>query len=358
MVLALLPWIAFVVTLAMILALRPLAISIALVDRPSGRKAHKGEIPLIGGVAIFLSLLITVFIGVLLSGEAIASDRWLIAFFSGCYLLVVVGVYDDWRGLSPAIRLTVEVVAALIMITQVGVVLTDIGAISLSGTTVFLGYFAIPFTVFATVGVINAVNMCDGLDGLSGLLILVMLAGLGLANTMWGTPTEAPLLNILSGAVAGFLAFNQRMVWRNKAWVFLGDAGSMMLGYALVWIVIDLSQGSPRVISPAEALWFLAVPLLDTVTIMVRRLLKGHSPFRADREHLHHLLTRSGCSVGSALTIICGMAVAGCVLGMLFRYYLVPDLIVAVAFIATGVVYLLLMEYFWRTGNLFGRPIE
>jgi len=358
----LLPAIAFAATLLFILALRPLAIAVSLIDKPDERKVHKGEIPLIGGVAIYLALLVTVLAGVVISGDAIASDRVLFSYFGAAYLLVAVGVWDDKKGLSPSLRLATETSAALIMVYGAQVLLTDLGALSPKGTTLFLGWFAVPFTIFATVGVINAVNMCDGLDGLSGMLTLVMLAGLGAANTMWGSVDELPLLNILSGAVAGFLAFNQRMAWRNKAWVFLGDAGSMMLGFSLAWMVIEITQvdlGSdmPRILSPSMGLWFLMVPVMDTVAIMLRRIRKGKSPFHADAEHLHHLFVRSGFSVGEALAAICSLAFIGCIAGLLFRYFLVPDIIVAGSFVALGVAYLFFVDSCWRKKTFLGREI-
>jgi len=341
-----LPLIAFLSTIAFIVLLRPVAIRLGLTDKPDERKSHSGQVPLIGGISIFLALIVTFFSAAVLSGKS-QPGADLVAFVCGGALLVVVGVLDDKRGLSPSFRLAMEVIAALIMAFGAGVVLRDVGDILPTGGTVYLGWVAVPFTVFVTVGMINSINMSDGLDGLSGNLTLVMLAALGIANSIWGQGFQIPLLNILSGAVAGFLAFNQRVFWRSKAWVFLGDAGSMMLGFALMWIVIELTQVSPRVISPAVALWFIAVPILDTATIIIRRLRQGRSPLKADAEHLHHMLIRSGFSVSQAITIICLTAAACCVVGMMFRVYWVSDFVVALSFVLTGVAYLFFMEWRW-----------
>ena len=127
---------------------------------------------------------------------------------------------------------------------------------------------------------INAMNMCDGLDGLSGSLALVSLVGMGIANVLWGTGDDQPLITILAASIVAFLIFNLRSKWRSSAWVFLGDAGSMLLGLALSWLAISLSQGEDRVFSPAAALWFLMVPVYDAVSMMIRRMLKRRSRSR------------------------------------------------------------------------------
>jgi len=346
------PAIAFIATIILILLLRPLAVKLGFTDAPTERKLHQGDVPLVGGIAIFLALGIAIFsVGVLFNVT-------LLAFFSAAFLLVFVGVWDDWRGLSPLIRFAAQMCAGLIMVYGAGIVLTDLGSLTPSGKIVYLGAMAVPFTVFVTVGMINAINMCDGLDGLSGNMTLVLLAGLGFANSLWGNAIHLQLLNIVSAAIAGFLIFNQRMFWRNKAWVFLGDAGSMMLGFALAWNVIEITLGFPQIISPAAALWFLALPIYDTVTLMVRRIAHGRSPFQADSEHLHHLLVRTGFTVGETIGIICLLAALGCGVGMLVTYLGVADFIVALIFVAVGFIYMWRIQSAWRTGKFFGRTVR
>ncbi len=346
------PAIAFIATIILILLLRPLAVKLGLTDAPAERKAHHGEVPLVGGIAIFLALGIAMFsMGGLFKGS-------FQAFIGAAFLLVLVGGWDDWRGLSPLIRFAAQMCAGLIMVYGAGIVLTDLGSLTPSGKIFYLGAMAVPVTVFVTVGMINAVNMCDGLDGLSGNLTLVILAGLGVANTLWGSVIHLEMLNIVSAAVVGFLVFNQRIFWRNKAWVFLGDAGSMMLGFALVWNAIDITLGSPQIVSPAAILWFLAILIYDTVALMVRRIAHGRSPFQADSEHLHHLLVRTGFTVGETIGIICLLAALGCGVGLLVTYLDVADFIVALVFVAVGFIYLWRIQSAWRTGKFFGRTVR
>jgi UDP-GlcNAc:undecaprenyl-phosphate/decaprenyl-phosphate GlcNAc-1-phosphate transferase len=348
----------FVSTIVFIVALRPVSFALGLIDKPASRKQHEGAVPLIGGVAIYLAMLLTFGIEAFFGGFGGASGVVLGAFLIASLVLVVTGALDDRFGLSPQLRILLEVVAALVMIYGSGVVLRDLGELLPSGSIVYLGIFAVPFTVLVTVGAINAMNMCDGLDGLSGNLALVMLVGIGMANFLWGDIYHLQILiNVLSACIIGFLTFNQRVFWRSKAWVFLGDAGSMMLGLALVWSVIDITQARPRVLTPAMGLWFLALPVFDTVTIMLRRLLKGRSPFSADAEHLHHLLVRSGSTVSIAIMIMCALAAVGCMVGLMFRYYEVRDIVVAQTFFLTGLLYLGFVSRAWSTRRLFGRKV-
>jgi UDP-GlcNAc:undecaprenyl-phosphate GlcNAc-1-phosphate transferase len=341
------PAVAFVATIILILLLRPVAMQVGLTDCPDTRKTHQGEMPLVGGIAIFLAVILAVGLKMLLSG-GVLPDRYVLSFLGGSFLLVVVGVWDDWVGLSPLVRFIIQVCAACTMVYGGGIFLNDLGYLGASDEIYSLGDLSVPFTVFVVVGMINAINMTDGLDGLSGNMTLVSLAGLGIANSFWGNHDHLQLLNTISAAVAGFLVLNQRSFWRNTAWVFLGDAGSMMLGFALIWNAIDIARLYPQIISPAATLWFLAVPIFDTVTMMIRRISDGRSPFQADSEHLHHLLVRSGMTVGETIGTMCVLQALGCGVGLLVTYFGVPDTWVALGFLLTGIVYLLLMKSAWK----------
>jgi UDP-GlcNAc:undecaprenyl-phosphate GlcNAc-1-phosphate transferase len=264
---------------------------------------------------------------------------------------------DDMRGLSPIIRFGAQIIAALIMVYGAGVVLDDLGELLPGGGLLKLGVLAVPFTVFVAVGMINALNMCEGLDGLSGNLTLVLLTGLGVANSIWGSSEHLHMLNILSAAVAGFLVFNQRNFWLNKAWVFLGDAGAMMLGLAVIWSAIEIVESSTRVITPAAMLWFVAIPVLDTVALMIRRIVGRKSPFMADSEHLHHLFVKAGFGVGETIAYICVLAAFGGAVGLLVTWLQVPDFWIVSGYVVTGLLYLWLMQISWSTRRFLGRPL-
>lgn len=342
---------AFTVTATLIHFMSPQAIRIGLVDRPNSRKQHSGETPLVGGLAIFFGF----YISVSLADLNIAGLPVLLA----CSLaLVVIGVLDDVKDLSFKPRLMVQVLAGLAMSVWGGVVLHDLGALGGSNAAVSLGFLAIPFTIFAAVGVINAINMSDGLDGLSGSLTLVALGGLAILaafDNKWG---QFEGVFVLACAVAGFLLFNARVPTRERALVFLGDSGSMFLGFALAWFLISFSQGADRIMSPVTALWLLAVPLCDTVGIMLRRILKGRSPFAADREHFHHILQLAGFSVSQVNIIIGSIAVVCMAIGIGGHVLRISDAIMFAAFLTVFAVYFALIARAWKVMRFLRRQLH
>ncbi|MEC9374800.1 MAG: MraY family glycosyltransferase [Pseudomonadota bacterium] len=353
-----LPLISFFSSIFFIALLRPIAKITGLVDIPDSRKLHSDSIPLIGGIAMFFSILITVLIDSIILGSEVFPLKLWAYFFLSCSIMVFVGALDDRKGLTTAARFFFQVIVSLIMILGAGVLLSDLGGILPGGGLLKLGWFAIPFTVFTCLGVINSINMIDGLDGLSGNLILISLFGFGLSVNFWGDPGTLIAISILSASIAGFLVFNLRVFGRHRASVFMGDAGSMMFGFILAWAAIQLSQGEYRVLKPAAVLWFLMVPIYDTVTIIARRVLAGRSPLQPDAEHLHHLLLRLGFSVGQTITIICFIAIIGVLVGIAGNYFKCPEFLMAICFVFFGLIYLSMMQLAWRSRSLFGRSFE
>lgn len=272
-----------------------------------------------------------------LSGLSVAGTE-LVSFLAASVVLVGVGVVDDFVELSPLTRFLAQAAAALAMIFGADVVLGDLGGMSWSGAVLPLGVLAVPFTIFTTVGVINALNMCDGLDGLSGSQALVSLGGFAIALALWGRLSEGSLLMVLGGGIIGFLLFNLRLPGRSRASIFLGDAGSMFLGFALTWFAISLSQGPDRVIKPTAALWFIMVPIMDAVAMMLRRLVRGRSPFSPDREHLHHIFLLAGYSVNQTVATMALLGICGVCMGLASTYWNWPDLWVAAGFLGAGVL--------------------
>ena len=304
--------IAVLVSAALVWALKPLAIRIGLVDSPGERKQHAGHVPLVGGIAIFCGFMFAVLVLEL----SLDSYR---AFFAGTALLVIVGILDDFHDLPTWARFVAQIVAALIMTLWGGVVVQDLGPLFGSGS-VQLGMWAVPFTVFATVGMVNAFNMLDGVDGLAGGIAWVVFALLGFIAFSGNRIADAQILLILACVVSAFLSFNLRIPSHRHARIFMGDSGSMFLGFSLVWFVISLSQGENRAMTPVTGLWVLAVPLIDAVSILVRRLSGKRSPFDAARDHLHHLLLSLGFSVNETVAIIVGLATTVGALGLLGLY--------------------------------------
>lgn len=343
-------FICFLLATGLIYLLKPGAVYLGLVDRPDARKHHKDDIPLVGGLGIFFSCVIA-------SGILDIADQNRVAFLVGGMILVVVGVIDDFCKLSTTIRFVAQIGAASVMVFWGGGVLLDLGAVTLDGSLFTLGLFAVPLTIFATVGVINAVNMSDGVDGLSGSLVLITLISLAIVSIIEQRYTELQFLLILMAAVVAFLGFNFRFPWRKRAEVFMGDAGSMFLGFAIAWFFVQLTQGSERMLAPVTVLWFLAMPLFDTVGIMLRRIVKGRSPFAADREHFHHVLLLAGFSVTQSVLIICGLAGVGVVTGLVGQYLHIPEILMLLLFLLLFACYFYGMHHAWKVMRFLKRSI-
>jgi UDP-GlcNAc:undecaprenyl-phosphate GlcNAc-1-phosphate transferase len=350
------PILALGITSVLILWLRPIAQLVGLVDVPDSRKVHEIATPLIGGPAILLAVFtVHVLSGYFLHNKFYPIDYY--AFYLAGVMLVLTGMIDDYKHVSPAVRIAVESAAALVMIYLGGVVVRDIGEIWIEGNTVGLGPLAVLFTVIATVGVVNAMNMADGLDGLAGTLALVAFCGFAMATKLFSNGQDLRVLLVLVAAIFGFLIFNARWFGRSRAVAFLGDSGSMFLGFALCWFAIRFTQGEGRVMPPAAALWFLLLPLFDAVCITARRLLKRRPAFGADREHLHHIFLLAGFTVGETTAIMGGIAMAGVGIGLGLTYLQVPEPMIVGSFLVLGLLYLWAIIRSWQVMRFLRRSI-
>lgn len=343
--------VAFFLTLHLLLVLSRLAPRIGLVDRPGGRKAHEGAVPLVGGLAMFVGFAFAL----LTLDEALTPMRPLLA---GAALLVITGVLDDLHELSSLSRFVVQIAAALMMVYWGGVELHDLGYLVSGDSMVDLGIWSVPLTVFATVGVINALNMVDGVDGLAGSISGVTTLVLMLFAWLAGEGTMAAVLGLLLAVTLAFLVLNLRLPWQRRAKLFMGDAGSMFLGFALAWFLIDFSQGEQRLISPATALWLVGVPLIDTVTMMLRRLLRRRSPFAPDREHFHHILQLAGFSPASTLLIMLGVSLLMAGFGLWAHFAGVPEWVMFYLFLLLFAAYFWTIRRAWRVMRFLKRSID
>lgn len=332
---------AFALSVFMVFVLRPAAVHLGLVDAPCVRKRHTGVIPLVGGLAIYLTLLA---MWLAFPFWRAQNGTWLVAL--GLPLLLV-GLADDRWELSASKRLLIEVVCSLIAILYCGIRIDNIGSLlpGLGGTLVLL---AVPLSVVGMVGAINAINMTDGVDGLAGGLATLTFGALAFMAYPSHLDVSLQLTSIVA-TLFGFLVFNSRFFGRKRAAIFLGDGGAIFLGFAIVWYLILLSQGPDAVITPVSALWLFAVPLIDTVTIMTRRMLRGHSPFAADREHLHHILLLAGFGATRTVMIILAAQFLFILVGIASIRLHVPDWITFVSFMALAFAYYFTMHHAWKT---------
>jgi UDP-GlcNAc:undecaprenyl-phosphate GlcNAc-1-phosphate transferase len=218
-----------------------------------------------------------------------------------------------------------------------------------------LGWLAIPFTLLCVVGLINAVNMLDGLDGLAGSVVLVMLFWLSVVGLEAAEFQALALPVLLASAVAGFLVLNFPVPWRRCATVFMGDSGSTMLGFALAWFAIDLAFQQGVGVPPVTIAWIMALPVFDTISLMLRRGLKGQNPMTADREHLHHIFLRAGFSPRTTVYIAMGIAFGLGGIGVLGWRLGVPEWLLWLPLLAVFAVHWFVVRHAWRAMRLLRR---
>lgn len=331
--------IALVSGLVATLAMRKVCASLGHVDHPGGRKQHLQATPLCGGFAIALTVLII--------GGAVAFSREYIGLVLGMLMLAGIGAFDDVRPLSARYRMGVQVLAVIVGMLLLGnISITHLGRL-VSDTPLVLGGMAGLFTVIAIVGLMNAVNMIDGVDGLAGGYSLLVFITLAVAGTLTGGATH-PIIYILIGAIVGFLAFNMRTPWRGKASIFLGDAGSLILGFCMAWFAVDLSQGHDAVLRPITMVWLFGLPLADLGYLIVGRIARRRNPMRADRRHFHHLLLRiGGLSPGQACWAWIAVAALFVAAGLLGEWIGLSDVTMFVGFWVVFAFYCAVNGYLW-----------
>lgn len=322
--------------------LKPIAEWFGLVDKPCQRKQHVGEIPLIGGISVFLGVLIS-------SSIWLPSSREFNLYLIASAIMVFIGALDDRHDLSVRSRLVGQVLVASIMIFGADIYIQDLGNLFGYGN-VHLGILGIPFTYLAVLGAINAYNMIDGIDGLVGTLAIITLGFLATLFLLADGNSHAGYLSlIVAVAIAPFLAFNLfgKPQSNHLRKIFMGDAGSMFIGFTVVWLLAAGSQGAEPVFKPVLALWIVAIPLMDMAAVMIRRWRKGQSPFKADRDHLHHIFLRAGFSAKQSLLVIAIMAVVTGAIGAYCAWLKLPSWLLFVVFVLLFALYSYALQHAW-----------
>lgn len=350
---------AFFAALFVLPKIAHIAQRIGLVDHPGKRKIHKDPKPLVGGIGMTIAATFSALVFIPIAG--------LRGFFLGLALLLLVGFLDDFREIGHNQKFLAQIAATTVMMYFSKTALLSFG--DLLG----IGPIDIPqinwmiwcVTIFCVVGVINAVNMIDGLDGLAGGLSFIAFLMFAVHASFAGEHTLMFLNLALAGAILGFLRFN----W-HPASLFMGDAGSLCLGFALAFMSLALTQGDEANVRPVVALLVLAVPITDTITVMLKRIVRGESPFKADRYHLHHIILRYGMSRTGAVRLILGLSIllSGC--SLFSPVYNVPDFWLFLIFSVYFLLYLVTSLHFGSfmrlslkvkdkmSGGLVGRSIK
>ena len=338
---------AFFCTLLSIIVLAPLAKKVGLVDVPTERKQHHEAVPLIGGLAIFIAFLA----GALLWGADNASavvikGQNALSVLMGCSLfLVVTGVLDDRFHLGVFMRIASEVIVALTIIELLDLKLIWLGDLVGTGQIEMPPAISYIFTVVAIFGLMNAFNMLDGIDGLLAASVITTIVGFHLFTAT--TPSLISLF-ILS-SLSAFLISNLKLspvVPKS----FLGDAGSKLLGFVVVCLLLGAASGQvggQKLIQPATALYLVTVPLFDMVFTTLRRVIRRGSPFAADRSHVHHLFLDLGFSHRRALVMIVTINLSATSLGLLLDRLNAPEYYQLGIFIGMFSLYSLLASQAW-----------
>ncbi|MDC1093640.1 MraY family glycosyltransferase, partial [Porticoccus sp.] len=223
--------IAMISALCAIKILWPIAIDINLVDIPDDRKQHDGSVPLIGGLSIYFGLMVAIYIT-----QPLPDNLFYLLMTASLVLLI--GLLDDLKDLGIWPRILVQIISCLLLVLFTDTCITSLGS-PFGSNEIELGKLAIPFTIFAVVGLVNAFNMSDGIDGLAGSLAIVTIIGIILFDAVTKNPPMLGFLLMFSAALLPYLFTN--LISAQK--IFLGDAGSLLIGFILAWILVFLSQG-------------------------------------------------------------------------------------------------------------------
>lgn len=278
------------ITIALIPILRVYAPKLNCVDVPSERKVHRVPIPRVGGLAIAAGFFLPILFWTI-------EDRVAGAILSGGAIIVLFGYIDDVRELGYRAKFSAQLAAAWIVVFGGGLKMRYFGDLLPEGYLLFDG-LAIPLTLVVIVGVTNAVNLCDGLDGLAGGIMLFCYICIAFLAYRCEYQAITIMAVATGGAIFGFLKFNT-----HPATVFLGDAGSQLIGFLAITMALSLSQGATP-ISPLFPLLLFGLPVLDTLSVMFERLQQGRSLFKADKNHMHHKLLRLGLYHSEAVFIV------------------------------------------------------
>jgi UDP-GlcNAc:undecaprenyl-phosphate GlcNAc-1-phosphate transferase len=337
----------FLFTTLFLFFARKVAKKVGLVDKPNYRKRHQGLIPLVGGISVYAGICFTFAI-------ANAYIPHAVLYLTCAGVLVFVGALDDRFDISVKFRATVQAVIGIVMMYVGGFYLRSLGYIFGSWELV-LGPFGYFLTLFAVWAAINAFNMVDGIDGLLGGLSCVSFAAMGLILWFDGQTSLALWCFAMIAAIVPYIMLNLGILGRRYK-VFMGDAGSTLIGFTVIWILLETTQGKTHPISPVTALWIIAIPLMDMVAIMYRRLRKGMSPFSPDRQHIHHLIMRAGFTSRQAFVLITLAAALLAGIGVLGEYtHVVPEWGMLLLFLVAFFMYGYCIKRAWKVARFIKR---
>jgi UDP-N-acetylmuramyl pentapeptide phosphotransferase/UDP-N-acetylglucosamine-1-phosphate transferase len=331
-----------------------------LVDNPEARKLQKEPVPLMGGIAVFWGMVFGLFVGAAVAAVFGWVRLWpIIPVVFSMVLMLYAGAMDDVIGLSPCSRFIIEILTLLCLIYTSGICADSLHG--LWGVETISWWIAVPLSVFAGVGIINAVNMIDGVNGLSSGMCIVCCFLFGVIFLTAGDAPNAVLAFVMATALVPFYMHN---VFGNTSRMFIGDAGTMMMGMLLTWFTLNVIHRNTVAVlwingneinMIAMTLAILSIPVFDTVRVMVWRIRHLKNPFHPDKTHLHHVFISMGMSHSiTALTeivinlLMVGIAVLAVYLGANKDWQLYIVIITGVVLIC-GTYFLLRIQLYRHT---------
>ncbi len=340
--------VALLLTIALIPVVKGMAFKMNIVDVPNDRKVHVLPMPKSGGISMAFGALVPVLLWV--PGTSLLS-----AVLLGGGIIVAGGVIDDIKELGYKPKLAAQVAAALVVIIYGNVTIGHIGNLAPTGF-VLTGFLSFALTLFVIVGVTNAINLADGLDGLAGGISMLSFVAIGFLAYRSGNTVIAIMSVAVIGAIFGFLRFNT-----HPAVIFMGDAGSQLLGFLSVTFALALTQANTPY-SRLLPLLLIGFPILDTLTVMLERIAKGKSPFLADKRHFHHRLMGLGLYHSEAVLVIYILQAIFIAFAFVFRFYSewvhLLFFLVFAGLIIGGFALAALKGWQFRRGELFDTEIK
>jgi UDP-GlcNAc:undecaprenyl-phosphate GlcNAc-1-phosphate transferase len=287
-----------------------------LVDIPDrSRKFHSRPTPLTGGTGIFIGLVLSGKLYIDLNNLNGYVPEFTYHLMVSSFPLLLLFLIDDYKGLKVSHRLLIQAGISFYVIYTTGIHLGSFGNL-LGFGDINLGILSVPVTIFCVVGIMNAFNMIDGINGLCSGCAMVALLFIGFSSGL----IYDSMLVLLIGSMIGFLFFNLRVVGKRRA-VFLGDHGSNMIGFWVAWSAVYTSQSTIYEIQPITMIWFVAIPLLDCLGLIVSRRSRGISWTTPGRDHIHHKLMNRFSPEGTLLVILLICFVLGFFALLIESYY-------------------------------------
>lgn len=314
--------------------LSPFASQLGLEDHPSHRKLHDKPVPLLGGIAMFLGLMV----GTLMIDIETVNIMYLMY---GSFIVFVVGLIDDRSEITVTARLFIQMAASLLVVSYSGIEINSFGNIIYDKEIVLNG-FSVFVSVLAIAGGMNALNVMDGIDGLSSGLSLVTLTGVYFLSYITNSYDIVNLCLLYICILGPFIVLNLSTKYK----IFMGDSGVYLIGFGIVWILIQSTQVGEvdKVFSPVIALWLFAIPLIDIFCVVLFRLVKRSSPFLPDHSHIHYQLRkRYKWSNIKVLIVIILAAIIIAIIGIMGSLSHTPEWLMFAVFIALSVSYLIVL---------------